>query len=113
MDKKVQESINDIVLTAYKAYADELCTACTANSNFNAKRLFKCSAVVFETEHFYVLQSYYTVIALIDKDTDTLFDFLRYVYGYTATSAQHIRKFEKAYCKGMWGCHSVYTYRGL
>lgn len=31
--------------------------------------------------------------ALYDKSADTLYDVLRGVYGYTATSAQHIAKF--------------------
>ena len=75
------------------------------------KRLRYSSAKVYETGTFYVLQSYDTIIALIDKNTDTLYDFLRLVYGYTATSAQHISKFEKDYCKGKWGCEHRYQWR--
>lgn len=56
-----------------------------------------------------VLQSYSTVVALayIDEEDEriSVHDFLRIVYGYTATSAQHIAKFrnemrEKAALKG-------------
>lgn len=69
-------------------------------------RLRACNAVVWETEHWYLLQSYATFVAAIDKETGIMYDFLRYVYGYTATSAQHIAKFAADY-------HATqrYTYR--
>lgn len=57
------------------------------------------------------LRSYKTIIAVIDHETDTLYDFLRYVYGYTATSAHHIAKFNHDYCNGSWGCENRLTYR--
>ena len=57
------------------------------------KRLRTCQAMVFEFEDCYILQSYHTIVAGIRKDTGEEFDFLRMVYGYTATSAQHIAKF--------------------
>lgn len=57
------------------------------------RRLRTCSAHVYETEHFYLLCSYNTIICAIDKATNTAYDFLRYVYGFTSTSAQHISKF--------------------
>ena len=66
----------------------------------NWKQLRSCSAEVApctdpETGEllFYALRSYRTIVAIIDCRTNTLYDFLRYVYGYTATSAQHIAKF--------------------
>lgn len=40
-----------------------------------------------------VLVSYKTVVAIYDKRENTVYDFLRAVYGYTSTSCQHIRKF--------------------
>lgn len=69
-------------------------------------RLRTCSATVWETEHWYFLKSYATIVAAIDKETSIMYDFLRYVYGYTATSAQHIAKFAADY-------HATqrYTYR--
>lgn len=83
------------------------------NDKCKHKRLRTCSAVVFETEHYYILQSYRTPVAVIAKSTDTLYDVLRYVYWYTSTSAQHISKFEKDYCRGMWNCEMRLTYRGI
>ena len=81
------------------------------NGDCKYKRLRTCSAVVFETENYYILQSYRTPIAVIAKSTDTLYDVLRYVYGYTATSAQHISKFEHDYGMSKWGCEMRLTYR--
>lgn len=82
------------------------------------KRLRSCSAEVapvMDTETgvlmYYVLRSYNTIVAAIDVSNDTLYDFLRYVYGYTSTSAQHISKFDKDYGMGKWGCTNRLTYR--
>ena len=61
------------------------------------KQLRACSADVARIGSLIVLRSYSTIIACIDTRTDTLYDFLRYVYGYTATSAQHITKFAAEY----------------
>lgn len=82
------------------------------------KRLRSCSAEVApvmdaETGElmYYVLRSYRTIVAAIDVSNDTLYDFLRYVYGYTSTSAQHISKFGQDYGRGKWGCTHSLTYR--
>lgn len=56
-------------------------------------RLRTCNADVFDYENYYILRSYSTIVAVIDKNTGNCYDFLRLVYGYTNTSAQHIRKF--------------------
>lgn len=74
-------------------------------------KLRSCSASVWETNRFVILKSYYTNVAFIDKNSDTLYDVLRYVYGYTATSSQHIAKFNHDYGYGMWGCNDRLTYR--
>lgn len=70
----------------------------------------KCNASVAETKHFYILRSYNTIVAVIDKRTNALYDFLRLTYGYTATSAQHIAKFSKEYGRSYWGCEKIYRY---
>lgn len=62
-------------------------------------RLNYCSAWYFRATDMYsydeyiVLQSYNTVVAIYNVTDNVLYDGLRYVYGYTATSAQHISKF--------------------
>lgn len=53
------------------------------------------------------------VIAIIDKRTDTLYDFLRHVYGYNSTSAKHISKFSNEYGMGKWGCTHSLIYRDV
>lgn len=70
------------------------------SSPIKFKRLRTCQAVVFEYEDCYILKSYHTLVAGIRKDTGEEFDFLRMVYGYSATSAQHIAKFFADYGQG-------------
>ena len=60
-------------------------------------RLRHCHANVYETYFYYVLRSYNTVVAVINKADMALYDFSRYVYGYTANTAQHIAKFANEY----------------
>ena len=73
-------------------------------------RLRNCTAWVAETENYIWLRSYNTIVAFIVKSTDTLYDILRYVYGYTSTSAQHIAKFRHDYGEGKWGCEHEMRY---
>ena len=75
------------------------------------KRLRSCTAWVIETSNYYMLRSYETYVAVIDKRNDTLYDALRIVYGYTATSAQHIAKFNHDYGAGKWGASERVTGR--
>lgn len=56
----------------------------------------------------HVLKSYNTIVAAYDEVTGIGYDFLRKVYGYTATSAQHISKFFKIYQPT-----TIYTWRSL
>lgn len=60
-------------------------------------RLRSCNAVVYKTNGYTYLESYGTKIACIGDADNTTYDFLRYAYGYTATSAQHITKFSRDY----------------
>ena len=112
MKKSEQLAINEQVLTLVNDFNT------TNNYTGNFTRLRSCSAEVApimdaETGEllYYVLRSYRTIVAAIDVRTDTLYDFLRYVYGYTSTSAQHIAKFDHDYGNGKWGCTNRLTYR--
>lgn len=114
MKKSEQLAINERVLTLVNNFNN------SNNYTGNFKRLRSCSAEVApvidaETGEllYYVLRSYNTIVAAIDVRTDTLYDFLRYVYGYTATSAQHIAKFSQDYGMGKWGCANRLTYRDV
>ncbi len=80
------------------------------NSHGNGEKLRSCSAKVYKIGNYIYLRSYSTVIAIIDTTTDTCYDVLRMVYGYTATSAQHIAKFRHDYGQGKWGCENEYRY---
>lgn len=75
------------------------------------KRLRSCTAEVAETENYYILRSYNTLVACIEKSTDTLADVLRVVYGYTSTSAHHIAKFRHDYGAGKWGVENILVAR--
>lgn len=57
-------------------------------------RLYSCNAEIRECMGVLVLVSYDTPIAVLTDDL-SLYDCLRVVYGYTATSSQHISKFKK------------------
>lgn len=60
-------------------------------------RLNTCQAWTYEAGYFAILISYGTEVACIDIRTGICYDYLRKVYGYTATSAQHISKFMKKF----------------
>ena len=57
-------------------------------------KLYSCNAEIWEWTGILVLVSYGTPIAVYMDDW-SLYDCLRVVYGYTATSSQHISKFKK------------------
>ena len=61
------------------------------------RRLHRCQAYVYETERYYILKSYATFVAFIRKSDGECFDILRIVYGYSASSVQHIAKFKNDY----------------
>jgi len=78
------------------------------SSKMNLGKLRNCTAEVLETENYFFLRSYNTIIAVMYKWTGECFDVLRMVYGYTATSAQHIAKFARDYHET-----NRYTYRDV
>lgn len=100
MRKSEQLKINESVIGALDAMNEDI----QKYGLSNARRLRSCNASVLETPNYYILVSYNTTVACIDKVNDILYDFLRFTYGYTATSAQHISKFKKDYGAGKWGC---------
>ena len=57
-------------------------------------KLYSCNAEIWVYMGILVLVSYGTPIAVYTRD-GSLYDCLRVVYGYTATSSQHISKFKK------------------
>lgn len=112
MKKSEQMRINELCEImcdkAMREYDEEYSSRVTPWS-----RLRSCQAWTTETEHYIFLKSYNTIIAVIDKRTDTLYDLLRFLYGYTSTSAQHIAKFNREMGTGKYGCKNRYTYRDI
>lgn len=107
MKKSEQKEINSLCELAFENAMNEMHYV----SFDDAVQLRSCKAYVYETEDYYVLRSYRSIVAVINKGTDVCYDVLRMVYGYTATSASHIAKFRHDYGSGKWGCKTVYTYR--
>ena len=93
MKKSVQIAMNEWVLNAKQDMAEDI----NFSHSLEWKRLRNCQAEVAETGKFYILRSYNTIVACIRKNCGQSYDFLRYVYGYTATSSQHISKFIRDY----------------
>lgn len=106
LSRKAQIEANKEVLEAIDRYNDEV----KGTVLHHGTRLRTCQAYVYETPSFYVLRSYNTVVAIIEKRTDICYDFLRGAYGYTNTSAQHISKFDKDYGRSVCGCKERVTY---
>lgn len=109
MKKEEQNLINRYCNVEWEDAMEEL----QCMSYNNCERLRTCQAWVYETPHYFVLRSYNSFIACINKDEDCLIDMLRSVYGYTATSAKHISKFSKDYGKGKWGVKHIEVYRDI
>lgn len=107
--RNMQALRNEITATAWGRAKAEL----AIGDFISVKRLRRSQAFVYETEHYFYLKSYNTFVALIDKTTDTCYDVLRMVYGYTATSAQHIAKFRADYGQHNGGCQQSYMYKGV
>lgn len=105
MKKEVQKEVNAMVDKFVDRFNDE------SPELLDSKRLRSCQARVYIYDDYILLRSYNTMVAGIDRKTDTLYDFLRMVYGYTSTSAQHISKFSHDYGAGKYGCKERYTWR--
>lgn len=107
MRKDCQVEINKKVDSVY----EEIYNLCMYEGASEWKRLRTCSAYVCKLGRFYILKSSRTIVAAIDTEDDTCYDFLRKVYGYTATAAQHIAKFWHDYGTGKCGCKGCLTWR--
>ncbi|MBO5922189.1 MAG: hypothetical protein J6Q48_07370 [Bacteroidaceae bacterium] len=107
MTKEAQQKVNEICREIYSSFRNEY-----DNYPFGhyrkIGRLYTCSANIYETDKFIVLVSYSTIVALIDKKDNSGYDVLRLVFGYTSTSAQHIRKFFNKY-----NVILTYSYRAI
>ena len=97
MKKAEQMKINEQVETAYNRFVSLWNDHSVKVSTVG--RLRTCAAAVLCVGDMIALRSYNTIIAVVDENGDC-YDFLRLVYGYTATSAQHIAKFWHDYASG-------------
>lgn len=78
----MRNSMNDVESTYKNSFVKW-----TPLNNCQAGYLFTISG------RYIALRSYSTVVAAIDTKDGRCYDFSRWVYGYTATTTQHIHKF--------------------
>ena len=90
MTKEQQLEINDSALElwhhAIVEYRKQLRTV-------KKHKLRHCDAKVYETDNYFILQSFETLVAAIEKTTNEATDVLRYVYGFTRCSTRQISYF--------------------
>ena len=102
MKAREQQLINDTVnMFLDRRFDDIMLSRCI-------DQLDSCTAWLGSYNGLIVLQSYQSKIAVYDSKNNVFYDFLRLVYGYTATSAKHIAKFRHKYCDNETVC---FTYR--
>ena len=89
MKKSAQILENEVAIDSLNTFLQ----FCHENNAWYSKKFRSCQAEVFVNSRYTYLKSYNTIVAFVDHKDGVACDFLRYVYGYTATSAQHIRKF--------------------
>lgn len=90
--KRYQEKLNEKILAEWE---DALSYYNEYDRLYYPKweRLNHCNAYICYLDHYVFLKSYNTIVAFFDYYNYILYDVLRYEYGYTSTSAQHISKF--------------------
>ncbi len=107
MKKAIQENINAICLDAIDRFNAGMENG---GAYYSYKRLRSCKAWVYEDRDFIWLESYSTIVAFYDKSNGSFYDVLRWAYGYTSTSAQHIAKFRNDYARN---AKNYYTYKAV
>ena len=111
----IQKAINDEVISAMgKMWKDYLAQEpITGYAKSSWKRLRTCNAYVLTLDKWFILKSYDTIVACVSRETGITFDFLRFVYVYTATSTQHIAKFANDYGWRLLDNKMVKTYYSI
>ena len=94
--KELQEQVNRECFIAFENFTNEYYKE-SPKPYIRETKFRKCSACIGETSNYIYLRSYNTIVAIIDKNELIFYDVLRMVYGYTATSCQHITKFKRDY----------------
>ena len=97
MTTRIKVKSDSAEYAAYMAL-HEIATNSWKAAKHRARRLNTCQAWHTFDCGIHVLCSYNTIVAAIfPADPTTCYDFSRLVYGYTATTSQHIAKFCKLY----------------
>lgn len=112
MGKKEQAELNLFISTRFDKAYDEFMDFMKDNRSIEMQPLYYCNAHIIRLDNYILLKSYNTVVAFIDIKSQEFFDVLRLVYGYTATSAQHIAKFRRKYAD-YFIKNNIYTWRDI
>lgn len=103
MDRRIRQLSDGYFDVCKEIVADRFDYAIAEmQEHFTAKKLRNCNAVVYETENYIILQSYYTKVAVYSKQHKCL-----YVHSWASvtsrkvTTNQQISKFIKDYCSDM------------
>lgn len=100
--KKMEQILENEKVRFYeRMFATALCDYDTIITDVRQLRNCKAKVITYTVhgDDYIGLMSYNTVVAFITPD-GTMVDMLRDVYGYSATSAQHIAKFRNDYPHG-------------
>lgn len=95
LSKEKQRQLNEKILQELCDFEGEYNSVDEYLRKTLESKFKSCSATYGETKNFFYLRSYNTIVCFIDKRNNQAYDIHRYIYGYTATSAQHIAKFCK------------------
>lgn len=107
--KTHQNVINNLAIREWN-YAMKYLDGCP---DYSFKRLRYCNAIVYITDRYFILKSYNTLVACINRYTGIQVDMLRYEYKFTRTSAQHISKFFNDYSISLSYPAKRYTYKSI
>ena len=105
--KTNQNVINNLAMREFEHALKEY----NESYDYTIKHLRYCTAEVIITKNYYLLRSYNTIVASINRNIGTECDVLHKVYGYSATSAQHISKFFNDYAVSLSYPAERYIYR--
>lgn len=88
MKKEMQNIINEKCLEKFNEAYEYI-----GKHDYKIYPFRKCSAELIKSDKYIFLRSYRTLIAVYDVEENVVYDCLRYMYGSTNTSNQHIWRF--------------------
>lgn len=97
---QVRDAINETCVRVNECALKELYSVKPPYDTVSSHRLYYCNAWVFETNNYFLLKSYDTFVAAIDKTSYITYDVLALVWGKSPTSRKQITRFSLNYGNG-------------